>query len=548
MSAATELTVSPHAGKTPMNLLEVSRHAGGVAYANMADTIATAELMSRSGIAVRAHLRGEPGACHAVVMQAIAWDMNPYQVANKSYSVNNQIAYEAQLIQAVIQMRAPIKGRIKTEYTGEGGKRQLRVWALTRPGDDEEPETVEYKSPEFDRIQPKNSPLWKNDPDQQLHYYAVRAWCRRHFPEVILGVYAPDEIEAVKGVDYHEIDARDTMAEKLDRIAAPKKERQPRAAAQTAPAVTAPLPAHDPDTGEIKPETAAPAPKPKGYDALFAAASLVIEDGVMTKSGDAVDVGQQAGAGDIEDADLVIEKGIITKNLVRAPDAAPKEPVKVTSGTAAPEKKADAPRDPVADERATQQEMAAAAGALEPGNDPFADDDRSAEQEDPLKAKVEAFKRDLAAVTDEPGLEKCRKSFMKDFKSVPNDNPFYKEAALAYQQTLARVKDGAPAQPAKTETAPEAKPAPAPAAQQQPDMSPEDEAELERIMMHELDHAPRGIDTNDLGQVKAYVQGLKAAAKGRAIGAVPAVYSDVEAEAWKVGHAYRAANPATSQA
>ncbi len=119
MTEAAELTVPPHAGKTPMNMLEVSRHAGGVAYANMADTIATAELMSRSGIAVRSHLRGEPGACHAVVMLAIAWDMNPYLVANKSYSVNNQLAFEAQLIQSVIQVRAPIKGRIKTEYKGK---------------------------------------------------------------------------------------------------------------------------------------------------------------------------------------------------------------------------------------------------------------------------------------------------------------------------------------------------------------------------------------------------------------------------------------------
>jgi len=200
--------------------LAISNDAGGLSFSHVGQAMEFGKLMAISQVAVPKHLRGNPGACLAVVIQAVEWRMSPYAVANKSYSVNDRLAYEAQLIQAVILQRAPIKGRIKTEYLGEGGKRKCKVWAelLDEPG-----EIVEYESPEFDKILPKNSPLWKNDPDQQHHYFSVRAWCRRHFPDVILGVYAKDELDDGSGVGPNrarDVTPRASLIEKLDELGA----------------------------------------------------------------------------------------------------------------------------------------------------------------------------------------------------------------------------------------------------------------------------------------------------------------------------------------
>ncbi|ADO09830.1 Major tail tube protein (Protein FII) [Pantoea vagans C9-1] len=41
----------------------------------------------------------------------------------------------------------------------------------------------------------RNSPLWKTAPKQQLAYLAVKYWARLYCPDVILGVYTPDEFE-----------------------------------------------------------------------------------------------------------------------------------------------------------------------------------------------------------------------------------------------------------------------------------------------------------------------------------------------------------------
>jgi hypothetical protein len=163
---------------------------GAINFQNMTDIMEFAKLMSISGVAVPKHLRDNPGACLAIVIQASEWIMSPYAVANKSYSVNDRMGYEAQLVAAVILRRAPIKSRFSYTYTGEGDKRVCTVKVTTT--DDE---VVTHSSPPFGLITPKNSPLWKSDPDQQQGYHTARAMCRRHFPDVLLGVYTMDELQ-----------------------------------------------------------------------------------------------------------------------------------------------------------------------------------------------------------------------------------------------------------------------------------------------------------------------------------------------------------------
>lgn len=163
---------------------------GSLAYANLNEIMEVAKVMAISQVAIPKHLRENPGACLAVAIQAAEWQMSPFSVANKSYCVNDRLAYEAQLVAAVILKRAPIKGRIRYEYSGEGERMKCKVLATLL----DDGEVVFYESPEIGKITVKNSPLWKSDPAQQLGYFAVRSMCRRHFPDVLLGVYTPEEM------------------------------------------------------------------------------------------------------------------------------------------------------------------------------------------------------------------------------------------------------------------------------------------------------------------------------------------------------------------
>lgn len=183
--------------RTPIQSVAFGQgEAGGqIAPQSLGDILRFAEVMARADVAIPKHLRDNPGACLAVCMQAFNWSMNPFAVAQKSYKVNDIIAYEAQLIAAVINTRAGLKHRPSIEFEGEGGQRRCIVTFEASDGS-----THIYRSPITSAISPKNSPLWKTDPDQQLGYYSVRAGARRHFPEVLLGVYDRDELDGARDV------------------------------------------------------------------------------------------------------------------------------------------------------------------------------------------------------------------------------------------------------------------------------------------------------------------------------------------------------------
>lgn len=190
----------------------ISEAIGGVTFQNMSEVIEFAKLMSLSGNAVPKHLQGNPGMCLAVCVQALEWRFSPFAVANKSYEVQQRLSFESQLIHAVIEQRAPITGRLRHKFEGEGDERRCIISATLR----ETGEALEYISPPFGKITPKNSPLWKSKPDLQLYYNTSRDFCRVYFPDVLLGVYTEDELRDHIGPDHaKDVSDRPSVASRL---------------------------------------------------------------------------------------------------------------------------------------------------------------------------------------------------------------------------------------------------------------------------------------------------------------------------------------------
>ncbi len=184
--------------RNPASGVAIGQSGSGIAIKpeSLGDVVRFAELMCQSKAGIPAYLHGNAADCMAVTMQALQWDFNPFSVAQKSYKIKDVIAYEAQLIAAVINTRADLKRRPQVEYRGTGAKRQCVVTFEFKDGS-----VQVYESPEFEKITPKNSPLWKSDPDQQQAYYSLRAGARRYCPEVILGAYDREEVEDFRGPD-----------------------------------------------------------------------------------------------------------------------------------------------------------------------------------------------------------------------------------------------------------------------------------------------------------------------------------------------------------
>lgn len=191
--------------------------------ASMASITEMAAMMAKGRTTVPEHLRGNVSDCAAVIMQAMQWRMNPWAVGQKTHLVNGVLGYEAQLVNAVIQASGVTEDRFHYEWFGPWdkivGKTKVvqvpakadkkayefrvpdygladedglgvAVWATLKG--ESEPTTLELL---LVQAAVRNSPLWASDPKQQLAYLAVKRWARLYTPDVILGVYTPDELE-----------------------------------------------------------------------------------------------------------------------------------------------------------------------------------------------------------------------------------------------------------------------------------------------------------------------------------------------------------------
>jgi hypothetical protein len=234
----------------------------------LGDMIEFAQVMCKADVAIPKHLRGNPGACLAVAMRARAWRMDPFAVATKTYAVNDILAYESQLVTSVINRHAPIKGRLVPRYVGAGPDRQCILEPETHDG-----QLLPYESPKVKDIGVKNSPLWKNDPDQQLFYSSARAWARRYFPELLLGVYDPEEARTMRDVtpreeqrvdNFLEDDTPSNVAEEINMDPGAVNVITPEQIAvnlrNSLNPGSAKLSDYDPETGEIEEGKAEPVP------------------------------------------------------------------------------------------------------------------------------------------------------------------------------------------------------------------------------------------------------------------------------------------------
>lgn len=147
-----------------------------------------AKLMAASGQAVPKHLRNNPGMCFSVAQVAYPNGFNPWQLATDTYVVNDILAYGAKAISAMVNNSSRMEGRLHYEWSGTWPKRIITVSGKIKG--DPRPKELEVKA---DTITVRNSPLWKQQPDQQLAYWATRAWARVYMAEVIMGLIDADE-------------------------------------------------------------------------------------------------------------------------------------------------------------------------------------------------------------------------------------------------------------------------------------------------------------------------------------------------------------------
>jgi hypothetical protein len=165
-----------------------SGNGSGLIPQNIADAMRLAEMMAK-GKMVPEHLRN-PSDMLMVIEQACRWGMSPFAVAQCTAIVRGRISYEGKLVSAAINASGVLQGRLDYVFSGEGATRAVTARGTMRGEDKPREVVVTLASAKTDNEH------WKKSPDQMLSYHAARVWARRHAPEVMLGVYSPEEFPA----------------------------------------------------------------------------------------------------------------------------------------------------------------------------------------------------------------------------------------------------------------------------------------------------------------------------------------------------------------
>lgn len=154
-----------------------------------AEAVRFAEMMAKSKMVPR-HFQGKPEECLVIIEQAMRWEMSPYAVIQCASMIHDRPMYEGKLVAAVVNARGPaygLQGRLHFDYSGEGDNRKIVVWGML----DGRKEVIDVTV----RDAKTSNEQWKKQPDQQLAYHGSRVWARRHMPELMLGVYSPEEFD-----------------------------------------------------------------------------------------------------------------------------------------------------------------------------------------------------------------------------------------------------------------------------------------------------------------------------------------------------------------
>jgi hypothetical protein len=172
-----------------MNMPVVSSVATcGLVPVNMTEAMQLAEMMATAKL-VPKDLQKSPADCLMVIQQAIRWQMDPFAVAQECSVIQGKLMHSGKLVAAVINARGNLADRLSFTFNGDNGNRTITVSGRFRGEGNSR--TVDVRLQDVRT----NNRVWQTQPDQQLMYHGSRVWARRHAPELMLGVYSPEEFD-----------------------------------------------------------------------------------------------------------------------------------------------------------------------------------------------------------------------------------------------------------------------------------------------------------------------------------------------------------------
>lgn len=133
--------------------------------------------------------------CIIALQMAHRMNIDPFTFMQNTYVVHGKPAIEGKFAIALVNKLGPYPDGIKFKTEGTGDELKVTAWAKRENGEIDQC-TVSYEQAKGMGWIAKN-PLWKQMPEQMLHYRAGSWLARRYCPEVLMGLQTTEEAKDV---------------------------------------------------------------------------------------------------------------------------------------------------------------------------------------------------------------------------------------------------------------------------------------------------------------------------------------------------------------
>lgn len=168
------------------------------------------------------HFKGKLPNCIIATQMALRLGVDPLAFMQNSYIVSGKCGVETKLATSLLNASGLIRGVIRYEITGSVQDKTLKCTAacVDRTTGEEVSHTLDWSDVVANEWNTK--PAWKKDPRLMIQYRAAMRLIRLHYPGVILGLYAKEELEDMSTIDGDIVSSQRSVSEIESRLISSK--------------------------------------------------------------------------------------------------------------------------------------------------------------------------------------------------------------------------------------------------------------------------------------------------------------------------------------
>jgi len=140
--------------------------------------------------------QGNIGNCLIALDMSERLRLSPFAVMQSLYLVNGRPSWSAQFITTVINKSGRYRRPLMFEAKGKGKELSCIAWTEDLEGNRVESIEITMKMAEDEGWVNKSGSKWKTMPEQMIRYRAASFFGKLHCPDLIMGVYAEDEVKS----------------------------------------------------------------------------------------------------------------------------------------------------------------------------------------------------------------------------------------------------------------------------------------------------------------------------------------------------------------